>query len=575
MAIQAKRPPEWLAPPLAEWAASHVDVLDSIYDRFEETGEWPDPMQLQREMRAAGGPQALARTASAMPRELGHRDHSSPRVVLTLFGVACCQASGRLLNAYFTIFALALARHSTPTVNNRVTRGDINALLNDPLLTDRVSRLILADCPFLAGGSADLEEWDLAIDERIVDYEDAGDPNELLAAIAGERGLVALPPQPDSSPPDIEATPPASADVGPGPSGPEAHTRLRNMLATVATIVGVGLGVAVASLPLGLAAVSAFLATIAVLLWRPGVSTGQATVSILAVATLGAVVGLLLDSSDPPPLTAQLDAIVAQADDEGQYPADRRTIQLHADSPRSHLFVLEDESDRPGGIPREFASPPSAEVRIYDEADGRLDLRMRFHPQNHGQVEQGPDGDAPGFQFRIIDIDDFDKNGTVEIVAAFDRISFATGSLPIPVIVSWDSEDAAYDIHPLLTQPPRLRVSSRLASAAYAGYSKPTLVQDQLSDKRLTGYPADVIAVRQGLRGPILMAAYPELSERGFTGRYEAKGWFLDLSGGSPRLARCSPSEHLFLRVSSPAEVTEALPRALIGPANEPGCGQA
>lgn len=300
MAIQPKRPPEWLAPPLAEWAASHIDILDSIYDRFEETGEWPDPVQLQREMRAAGGPQALARTVSAMPRALGHRDHSPPRVVLTLFGVACCHASGQLLNAYFAIFALALSRHSTPDVDNRVTRGDIDALLSNPLLTDRVSRIILADCPFLAGGRADLEEWDLAIDERIVDYEDAGNANELLAAIARERGLVALRPPPDNSSPNIEATPPVRAAAGSGPSGPEAHTRLRNMLATVATIVGVGLAVAVASLPLGLAAVSAFLATIAVFLWRPGVSTGQATVSILAVGILGAVVGLRLDSSDPP-----------------------------------------------------------------------------------------------------------------------------------------------------------------------------------------------------------------------------------------------------------------------------------
>jgi hypothetical protein len=302
----------------------------------------------------------------------------------------------------------------------------------------------------------------------------------------------------------------------------------------------------------------------------------SAATMILVAAAVGATTGFVLDRGDPPPLTAQLDDIVARADDEGQYPADRRTVQLHPGSPSSYVFVLRDESDRPGGIPREFSSPPSDEIRVYDAVDGRLDLRMRFHPQNHGQVTQEPDGDAPGFRFRILDIDDINTDGTVEILASFERLTYATGALPVPVVISWDRGEESYAIHPLLARHPRLRVSHDLSPAAYDGYRKPTLIQDQFSSTQLIGHPADLIVVRRALRGPVLMAAYPELSPLGFTGRHEVKGWFLDLNGALPRLTSCSPKDdHLFVRPPDPVDLPDALAGALIGSADEPGCGQA
>ena len=373
--------------------------------------------------------------------------------------------------------------------------------------------------------------------------------------------------------PPVNASPPVRPSPPPG-----SASRVKDVLLTVATICGTVLAVAVAPLPLAAAVVVACV-TAVVLVWlRPDISMTMASLIILSAASLGAVVGLVIPGgeAEPPPLAAQLDDVVADADSRGQYPAVRRAAQLHSDAPGSHLFVLRDQSQRPGGLPREFASPPSDEVRVYDGVVGRLVLRMRFQPQNFGEVQQGPDGDSPGYRFRVADIADLDKNGTAEVLGSFERISFASGPLPLPVLISWDEEASRYRLDALLTQPPDLRVPQELTPAALAGYRKPSVVRDQFSKTKLTGYPADIVEVRQALRGPVVLAGYPEQSAVGFTGRYEAKGWFLDLGGRTPQLTECTPPKrHRLVRVPTPADVPDALARALIGAPEKPGCGQA
>ncbi|HEX8743945.1 MAG TPA: hypothetical protein VF712_12500 [Thermoleophilaceae bacterium] len=560
-------------------------MLDVVFDAFMATGEWPDPVQLQRETRASGGPRAVARVVTEMPRQLGWREWSPQRAVLTHFGVACCRRARPLLDAYFAVLALALERHSNPDVENRVKREDVDDLVDDEVLADRLSRLIVADHPFLSSGSVGVANWDLEIDERVVEYEEARDVDEFLAILAEQRGV-----RPDlertESARGVEETPAQPeqpTQVGAPVSATPAETRASigsaatSRLLTVVTIIGTVLAIAVAPAPLAVGGVVACVTAVGLEVLRPGTSATFAALIILAAASLGALIGLLVvnGEDDPPAIAAQLDDVVAKADDAGQYPAVQRAARLHPGASGSHLLVLRDQSQRPGGIPHELASPPSDEIRVYDDVDGRLELRIRFHPQNFGEVQQGPDGDAPGYQFRLLSIADLDKNGTAEILGSFDRISNASGPFPLPVLISWDEDVSRYRMDALFTQPPDLRVPRGLPAAALDGYRKPSVVRDQFSDTELTGYPADVVEVRQALRGPVVLAGYAEQSPVGFSGRYEAKGWFLDLKGGAPRLTECTPPGHVLLRIETPAEVPDGLARALIGAPNKRGCGQA
>jgi hypothetical protein len=319
------------------------------------------------------------------------------------------------------------------------------------------------------------------------------------------------------------------------------------------------------------------MASVGVVWWRPHFSTAAIATAILVIALIGASVGWLADRSDDkaPPVPEQLDDVVAAANTKGQYPALQREGRFRSGRAKSYLFVLRDNEVRRGGIPPEFESPPSDEVRIYDEIDGRLTAAFRFHPQNFGAIEQGPEGNAPGFGFRLIDIVDLDRDGVSEILGAFDRLTFASGPFPVPVLISWDDEASTYRLEPLLDQPPSLRLPPGMPSTALAGYDEPTEIHNQLSSTVVRGYPADVVAVRHALKGPVLLAGYPEPSANGFNGRYEVKGWFLNRDSPAINLTECTHAQHVFASVRIPGEVPKAMAKALIRSPDKPGCGQA
>jgi hypothetical protein len=54
-----RQPPEpvrwpWLDPQARSYATDHLDTLESIYEAFDDAGAWPDPVDLQRKLRAGG-----------------------------------------------------------------------------------------------------------------------------------------------------------------------------------------------------------------------------------------------------------------------------------------------------------------------------------------------------------------------------------------------------------------------------------------------------------------------------------------------------------------------------------------
>jgi hypothetical protein len=575
--------PDWLPENLRAWVTTHRIALEAVFGAVIQNAQWPDPVQLQRQQRAAGGHPAIALVLAGMPRQLGWREYEPPRARLSLFGIACCHGSGPVLSAYFQLLQLALERHSDPDSPDRLCRRDADSLTRCPAEARLLSRVVLDDCPFLGSGSTGLDDWDREIDERAVEYAQARSIDDFLAVLAEQRGLTAA--QQDSSAADRAAAPepppaPPSADVPLEPSaGPQrVPARLAHAagaLVFVASLGGLVLAITGSSLPPVLAVSVACALSFVLPLWRPQMALGRVVSAVAVAALLGAAAGSVIGESTTPSISSQLDAVLKQAVDRGTYPAVRRTLRLHRGAPRSQLIVLRDDSERPGGIPRELALPPSDELRLYDEVGGRLDLRLAFHPQNPGEVQQGPDGDFPGYRLQVMQVMDVNRDGNAEVLLSFERRSNASGPLPVPVLLWWDAAADAYRVDPILTEAPELRVAPGLSTEALDGYRKPSLVSDQRSENRLVGFPADAIAVRHALRGPVVLAGYAEVSTVGFTGRYEAVGWFLSLAGGRLQLTRCTPKRrHLFVKPSTPAQIEDALARAVIDSGRYRGCGQ-
>lgn len=403
----------------------------------------------------------------------------------------------------------------------------------------------------------DFEDWIDELDDRV-----PGEPSDPPNDADPPQHLPKPPPAPAAPPPPALATPP------PRPTD--------KVLGTVAAVAGLVLDFAGAPLPIAVGVGAGGLAALILSLvakrlrWQVLAITGVIVCAVAAIAVLA----IDRPAEKPKPIADQVAAIAADAQRDKQYVAASRELRLHEGSDGSRVYILRDQSERRGGIRLELQLSPSDELRIYDEIRGKLISRFRFKTQNPGEVTQGPDGDAPGYRARLVKAADFDRDGTTELLVSLDRISNASGPLPVPALIEWDHEARRYRLLPLLTAPPDLKLAKGSESASLDGYRDPSLLQDQFSDREFKAYPADVIDIRQAPSGPVVLAGYAEMSAIGFTGRYEAKGWTLDLAGAGPQLRECTPESHVFVKAPNPGEVADALARKLIDVSGDRGCGQ-
>ena len=581
--------PAWLPGDVARWAHAHGEGLDAIYSFFDRFGEWPNPVELQRQLRAAGKRIPLARLANEMPAELGRRTYAPDEVVLSLFGIASCAGSKELLDNYFGALRLAVDRHDQPKRANRLGREDVVAALSlNEHEADRLSKVLLADCPFLAGGESDLRSWDREIDERVVEYDDVSSIDEFLIRVSRQRWPTRFTSAPPVAPPSSRDSPSSAAADTATPTSSAATDAARSEdegpSPTSAALLVLGFGanalaIVLAPLPLAVGMAVATLAAL-IVFWRwPRLRLWLAA-SIIVLAGLAAGLGVVVvvggdaGGRSQPSVAEQLEAVVARAAQERRYVAVRRRVPIHGTGTRSHLLVLRD-LDLRDRFRTDLATPQalSDDIRIYDEVDGRLRLRFRFQPQNPGEVAQRPDGDLPGFLLRVGGVADYDKNGELEIVGALERNSLASGPFPVPVIIVWDEADGRYRIHALIPEPPDLRPPRDLPRVALEGYVKPTEIRNQHSDQVLRGHAVDEFTVVPAPGAPVLVAAYAEQTIRGYGGRHELKGWLLDLQPRTPRFLACGPTAagRLIVRPESPVDLTDKMRQA----AREPtGCGE-
>lgn len=226
----------WLPERLESWVRKNGDGLAAIYAEFHSTGSWPEPVDLERRLRSRGERVDLLAVLEAMPPEIGHRETWPPRAVLSLVGIGCVRAAQHLMSRYIELCQLALARFDQPETSIRLSRREaVEALGLSEVEADRLSRLVVRDCPFLAGGDASPEDWRLDIDERVVNFEGVDGADGFLRVIVEMRQL--------DRPPAMRGLSREAEALTGSPGLEHGTNRLRKVLGAMAFALGVTTGV--------------------------------------------------------------------------------------------------------------------------------------------------------------------------------------------------------------------------------------------------------------------------------------------------------------------------------------------
>jgi hypothetical protein len=208
----------WLPLQAQEWVDLHGYLLDGVWARFEKDNDWPDPVEVQRELRCVDPNRRVTQALDRMPSFFARREYSPPSLALTIFGLGCCENARPLLEQYLAIAKIALRRFDSPDLPNRLRRADVVAELDlSPAEADRLSIVLMQYAPFLGSGESSINGWDREVHPRAEEFEGIENVDELLDFEArkqrlaeSERGIV-LPAVPLASPP-ADSSHPSNTD---------------------------------------------------------------------------------------------------------------------------------------------------------------------------------------------------------------------------------------------------------------------------------------------------------------------------------------------------------------------------
>jgi hypothetical protein len=291
----------WLPPQAQEWVDLYGYFLEGVWTRFEKDGEWPNPVEVQRELRSADPSRRVNQALDRMPPLFARREYAPPRLALTVFGLGCCEGARPLLEQYLTVAKLALQRFDSPTLPNRLRREEVVAELNlSPVEADRLSAVLSQYALFLGSGDLSIENGDREIHPQAEEFEGVEDVDDLLEFLARKQRLAELG---HSSPVPFALVAP-QAPSPPPPPPPPSNTydeKLKlgaSMTSAAAAAATVGLMVASAPSVLGLALVGLFGGLAAALLLlrkRPA----SAAALVVALVLIGGGAGSVLESDGP------------------------------------------------------------------------------------------------------------------------------------------------------------------------------------------------------------------------------------------------------------------------------------
>lgn len=177
---------DYLPSEVRDWAERHLELLELVANELVASGSWPEISVLTKRLAGAGKPAPLRNIFWAMPKPLGWTDHSPERIVLSLHGLRLTHAARPLLDGYVAVLRLAVERFPKEGEEATIRRSDLDAVI-EPRLGGVLSMLLHSDSPFLAGfQGGEQDDWTAPIDDRVVNYWDAGSIDDFLRIRAEE-----------------------------------------------------------------------------------------------------------------------------------------------------------------------------------------------------------------------------------------------------------------------------------------------------------------------------------------------------------------------------------------------------
>jgi hypothetical protein len=285
---------EFLSAPDRDWVTRNGDILNATFAHYEAEGEWPERNEVIRPLRFAHPERLVTAAVDEMPAALGYCEPGSNRLVLTIFGLACCRRAAPLLDQYHAVSQLALSRFDVPSRPNRLSRAEVAEKLHlTPAEIDRLSRLLMSDAPFLGEGDSSIGGWDREIDCHVEELQGLDDVDALLSFLSRQRQITEEPQPPPAPEPTLSTPAPNHAPTAPPVT-----------LAVAAALAGIGGFVFVlvrSPSVLSLTLLGIFIGLTLVLslrrLWRRNLLVAS-LVGALAGGLLGAVAGALLQRTE-------------------------------------------------------------------------------------------------------------------------------------------------------------------------------------------------------------------------------------------------------------------------------------
>lgn len=520
----------WLDEPGRRWLSEHAEVLDAVFTELEADGRWPDPVELERKLRSRGTRIGVVPAVRTIPASLGWHVTYPSAVSLTIFGLACVPRAEWVLDAYLATLQLALTKFDNPAVSARLSRPEVQTHLGlDDHRMEVVSTVFLDSAVFFGGGSSSVAAWAMDIDPRVVAYDEISTVHELITRLSAERlARVRIRHEPETA--------------GSRSGGEDRRDWLSpaaislGLLGLASDAMGVGGSPApVIGIVLGGGLASLLLHRVPWFRRDP-----RRTISgvIVGMCAGGGTAWLVAPAAEEPlSVRAQVDRVIRVAATDRRHVVVDRAIRFRgpAGSP-SRLLVFRDDvlpSLLRGDITvddKEMPTPPrSDEVRVYDVAGRKITLGLRFRPQDPGLIRQAPEGDYPAFTFEETKVDDFDLDGRTELVGSFNRITLATGPLPVPVLLGWSSAAGAYRLTPLVP----LRYGPAAQSPGFRPNPAGTKLKDYYSPVAFAAGSTDVFSVLARKTRPVVATGDRVYETDGSQGKLIVRATSVDLKGNS------------------------------------------
>ncbi len=179
--------PDFMPAQFVEWADEHRELLASIVEHLQRTGEWPLLVDLTRESVRRGRPIHAEQIAFEMPKALGFRSPYPERFILSLFGLRLSDEAAPLLAGFAEVLRLARERFEAadaPVIVQSEVRQLAVLSGAHPLA---LSEIVLREARFLGSGMGGPEdEWSREVTTAVVRYWEAESIGDYLQIRAEE-----------------------------------------------------------------------------------------------------------------------------------------------------------------------------------------------------------------------------------------------------------------------------------------------------------------------------------------------------------------------------------------------------